>query len=86
MNGFSILFKFISTNENVSNLLGKGRQMPVHYGSTELHFQTISSPLGTQLPHAAGAAYAFKREGKGRVVCLYQSCFSIGEQCYYLFN
>ena len=23
---------------------GKGRQMPVHYGSTKLNFQTISSP------------------------------------------
>lgn len=25
---------------------GKGRQMPVHYGSKELNFMTISSPLG----------------------------------------
>ncbi|GAA6010243.1 hypothetical protein JCM10207_005684 [Rhodosporidiobolus poonsookiae] len=38
-----------------------GRQMPVHYGSREHHFHTISSPLGTQLPQAAGAAYALKR-------------------------
>ncbi|GAA5858264.1 hypothetical protein JCM8547_004626 [Rhodosporidiobolus lusitaniae] len=38
-----------------------GRQMPVHYGSKEYHFHTISSPLGTQLPQAAGAAYALKR-------------------------
>lgn len=34
---------------NVSDK-GKGRQMPVHYGSTDLHFVTISSPLATQLP------------------------------------
>ena len=56
-----------------SNLhdMGKGRQMPVHYGSAALHIQTISSPLGTQLPQAAGAAYACKMEGKGRVVCCY---------------
>lgn len=40
---------------------GKGRQMPVHYGSKELNFQTISSPLATQLPQAVGAAYAMKR-------------------------
>ena len=35
----------------------KGRQMPVHYGSRELNFQTISSPLATQIPQASGAAY-----------------------------
>ena len=40
--------------------LGKGRQMPVHYGSKELNVQTISSPLTTQLPQAVGAAYALK--------------------------
>uniref|UniRef100_A0AAG5CYF1 2-oxoisovalerate dehydrogenase subunit alpha n=1 Tax=Anopheles atroparvus TaxID=41427 RepID=A0AAG5CYF1_ANOAO len=39
---------------------GKGRQMPVHYGSRKLNFVTISSPLATQIPQAAGAAYAFK--------------------------
>jgi 2-oxoisovalerate dehydrogenase E1 component alpha subunit len=44
---------------------GQGRQMPIHYGSKELHYQTVSSPLATQLPHAAGAAYAMKvREGR----------------------
>jgi 2-oxoisovalerate dehydrogenase E1 component alpha subunit len=52
--------------------LGKGRQMPVHYGSKELNFQTISSPLGTQIPHAAGSAYALKRSGKDAcVVCFF---------------
>ena len=29
---------------------GKGKQMPVHYGSRDLSFVTISSPLATQLP------------------------------------
>ena len=29
---------------------GKGRQMPVHYGSNKLNFATISSPLATQMP------------------------------------
>jgi len=50
--------------------LGKGRQMPVHYGSRALNFHTISSPLTTQLPQASGVAYAQKmkarREGKDR--------------------
>lgn len=50
---------------------GKGRQMPVHYGAKELHFQTISSPLGTQIPQAAGAGYALKIQGKKNVVMCY---------------
>lgn len=48
---------------------GKGRQMPVHYGSKQLNFITISSPLTTQVPQAVGAAYALK--GKNRVVICY---------------
>jgi len=51
--------------------LGKGRQMPVHYGSKALHFQTIKSPLATQIPQAAGAAYAHKLEGNKRAVACY---------------
>jgi 2-oxoisovalerate dehydrogenase E1 component alpha subunit len=41
---------------------GHGRNMPVHYGSTKLNVHSISSPLATQLPHAAGAAYALKMQ------------------------
>jgi 2-oxoisovalerate dehydrogenase E1 component alpha subunit len=51
--------------------LGKGRQMPVHYGSRALNFQTISSPLGTQIPQAAGSAYALKMAGKQAVAICY---------------
>ena len=29
---------------------GKGRQMPVHYGSRDYNYLTISSPLATQMP------------------------------------
>ena len=29
---------------------GKGKQMPIHYGSADLNFVTISSPLATQMP------------------------------------
>ena len=42
---------------------GQGRQMPIHYGSRELNFHTISSTLATQLPHAVGAAYCLKVGG-----------------------
>lgn len=56
--------------------LGKGRQMPVHYGSRALNYQTISSPLGTQIPQAAGAAYRLKLAGKDAVA----ACF-FGDGC-----
>ena len=43
--------------------LGKGRQMPIHYGSQRCHFMTVSSPLATQIPQAAGYAYGQKLKG-----------------------
>ncbi|KAK6354897.1 hypothetical protein TWF696_004027 [Orbilia brochopaga] len=43
---------------------GKGRNMPIHYTSKDLNFHPISSTLCTQLPHASGAGYALKMEGK----------------------
>ncbi|KAH8326681.1 hypothetical protein KR067_011917 [Drosophila pandora] len=49
--------------------LGRGKQMPVHYGSRELNFVTISSPLSTQMPQAVGAAYAMKMK-KGNDACV----------------
>lgn len=57
------------TNQCFSNDrdLGKGRQMPVHYGSRALNYHTVSSPLGTQLPQAVGAAYRLKLMGKPNV-------------------
>ena len=36
--------------------LGKGKQMPIHYGSSNLNFVTISSPLATQLPQGSTSA------------------------------
>lgn len=40
----------------------KGRSMPVHYGSKKHHIHAIGSTLATQIPHAAGAAYALKMQ------------------------
>ena len=37
-----------------------GRQMPAHWGSRRLGIITGSSPIATQVPHAAGIAYAVK--------------------------
>ncbi|XP_010537314.1 PREDICTED: 2-oxoisovalerate dehydrogenase subunit alpha 1, mitochondrial isoform X2 [Tarenaya hassleriana] len=43
---------------------GKGRQMPIHYGSNRHNYFTVSSPIATQLPQAAGVGYALKMEKK----------------------
>lgn len=50
---------------------GKGRQMPIHYGSKKLNYFTVSSPLATQLPQAVGAAYSLKMDNKDACVVAY---------------
>jgi len=45
-----------------------GRQMPAHWGSKRLGIPTGSSPIATQIPHAAGIAYAIKYRGEEGVV------------------
>jgi 2-oxoisovalerate dehydrogenase E1 component alpha subunit len=44
-----------------------GRQMPAHYGSAKLRIISGSSVVGTQIPQAAGTAYAAKLRGTGQV-------------------
>ncbi len=47
----------------------KGRQMPCHYVFRKGHFLSISSPVGTQIPHATGIAWAMKlRKDRGAVL------------------
>ncbi|KAL1820498.1 hypothetical protein ACET3Z_015367 [Daucus carota] len=50
---------------------GKGRQMPMHYGSNKHNYITVSSPLGTQIPQAVGVAYSLKMEKKDACVVTY---------------
>ena len=51
--------------------LGKGRQMPIHYGSKALNCMTVSSPLATQIPQATGYAYGQKLQGLDAVTICY---------------
>jgi 2-oxoisovalerate dehydrogenase E1 component alpha subunit len=45
----------------------KGRQVPVHHSAAPLRLVSISSPVGTQIPQAVGAAYAARVLGKDDV-------------------
>jgi len=56
-------------NQLTGNCLdwGKGKQMPVHYGSKDMNIVTVSSPLATQLPQASGAGYKFRLDGDDRL-------------------
>lgn len=41
----------------------RGRQMPDHTFSREHRYLSVSAPIGTQLPHAVGLAWAAKKRG-----------------------
>ncbi|HKX45136.1 MAG TPA: thiamine pyrophosphate-dependent dehydrogenase E1 component subunit alpha [Planctomycetota bacterium] len=47
----------------------KGRQMPVHFSFVEpIRFFSISSPIGTHIPQAVGAAYALQQRNEDAAV------------------
>lgn len=59
----ALLNQMIANNQDPS----KGRQMPVHYCYREYGIPSVSSPVGTQLPHATGYGYAARIRGTGQV-------------------
>jgi len=70
------LYHGVEPVEMMHNMFGnaldsaRGRQMPVHFSFVEpIHFVSISSPIGTHLPQAVGAARAFQARGEDHV-CL----------------
>ena len=70
LRGFS-LFEFccqIFANAEDST---KGRQMPNHYASAKLHIGSISSPVGTQIPHATGIGIAARLRSTEDVALTY---------------
>ncbi|EPT28120.1 putative 2-oxoisovalerate dehydrogenase subunit alpha, mitochondrial precursor [Toxoplasma gondii TgCatPRC2] len=50
---------------------GKGRQMPVHYGATNVNMMPICSPLAVKIPQGAGVGYAYTLQKKNAVAVVY---------------
>jgi pyruvate dehydrogenase E1 component alpha subunit/2-oxoisovalerate dehydrogenase E1 component alpha subunit len=71
------LFRGAPIARMVANLFGNaddftlGRQMPNHYSFREQNFVSISSPLGTQIPQAVGAARAMQIRGERNVAAVW---------------
>ncbi|XP_024972530.1 2-oxoisovalerate dehydrogenase subunit alpha 1, mitochondrial-like [Cynara cardunculus var. scolymus] len=68
--GFT-LQEFVNQCLGNKNDYGKGRQMPIHYGSNKHNYFTVSSPIATQLPQAVGVAYSLKMDKKDACVVTY---------------
>lgn len=51
--------------------LEKGRQMPNHYGNAAAKYVSPSSPVGTQIPMAVGAAWAMRIRARDTVTIVY---------------
>ena len=51
--------------------LSEGRQMPNHHAVRSVLYGSVSSPVGTQIPHATGIALAMKLQKKKEVALVY---------------
>ena len=74
--GFTIDELFLMFFAKGTDIVSGGRQMTHHFGSQERHIASISAPLGTQIPHAVGGAYALRLQGKTDAVTV--TCFGEG--------
>ena len=68
------LYHGVTSTEMMHNMFGNakdgavGRQMPVHFSFVEpIRFVSISSPIGTHIPQAVGAAYAMQQRGEDTI-------------------
>ena len=75
--GAAAMMRGLSLTEAINQLIGngadrcKGRQMPCHYTVKEGNYYGMSSVIGTQISHAAGAAMAARLKGDDVVVLGY---------------
>jgi pyruvate dehydrogenase E1 component alpha subunit len=64
---FDLFCQFVGNSRDQN----KGRQMPNHYCSPELRITSISSPVGSQIPHATGLGVAARLSGSEEAVLVY---------------
>ena len=74
--GFTVDELFLMFFAKGTDRISNGRQMTHHFGSQARHIASISAPLGTQIPHAVGAAYAMRLQGITDAVTI--TCFGEG--------
>src|SRR5215475_1486651 len=73
----ALFAKGVSMSAYLSQLLGtcrdssKGRQMPTHYASRELRIASVSTPVGNNIAHAVGLAWAVKLRQRPEVVVVF---------------
>ena len=65
--GMSPYEVFLGVFSKADDPCSGGRQMPSHWGHRRLRIISGSSPIATQVPHAAGIAYASKLRRDGAV-------------------
>jgi 2-oxoisovalerate dehydrogenase E1 component alpha subunit len=69
----SLLWRGVPLDWILNQLIGNsqdrihGRQMPIHFCFRDYAIPSVSSPVGTQLPHACGFAYGARLRGTGQV-------------------
>lgn len=68
--GYSLRHYVAQIMGNANDLL-KGRQLSCHYGDRSIHYVPMSSCVGTQIPHAVGAAMGARILGHKTVVIGY---------------
>jgi 2-oxoisovalerate dehydrogenase E1 component alpha subunit len=81
------LFRGMPLGAYLSHLFGssgdasKGRQMPDNFASRAVRFASASSPIGTQITHAVGFAWAAKlrREDVVTLACFGEGATSAGD-------
>jgi 2-oxoisovalerate dehydrogenase E1 component alpha subunit len=71
------LYRGYSLQTYLDNMFGnandvvKGRQMPDHITARDVHFGSVTAPIGTQITHAVGFAWASKLKREDAVTAVY---------------